>query len=238
MPPLARLLERLRPRRPADYLYSERFAGRYAGLEEAVAAHAGYKHDTDAERQFDPSFRTYVRVADTLDSVPPGATVLDLGCNSGGLGRRLIAEKGCRMFGVDVNPELVERAVSKGYDAYTGLAEDLRYDDESFDVVVASELLEHVFDPALVLAEARRVLKPGGLLLGDVPTETGHWGLETIADHRYHARVFTRDSLDALLSEFFLVEDIQAVPPEGEDHPYFDVPTWYVFRCRREDGAG
>lgn len=226
------LLSRLRRRAPADYAYSDRFKGRFRRREDAVAAHIDYKHDTDAEGQFDPSFRTYVRVADTIDAVPPGSTVLDIGCNSGGLGRRLIAEKDCRMFGVDVAAKLVSRAVEKGYDAYVGPAEKLRYDDDTFDVVVVSELLEHVHDPRPVVSEARRVVKLGGLVLGDVPTEQGHWGFETIADHAYHARVFTRETLTALLSEHFDEVEVGTAPSEGEPHPHYDVPTWYVFRCR------
>jgi SAM-dependent methyltransferase len=97
-----------------------------------------------------------------------------------------------------------------------------------------SELLEHVHDPRPVLDEAHRVLRPGGMLLGDVPTERGRWGYETIADHGFHARVFTRDTLEALLAELFPVRRLEAVPREGEEHPVYDVPTWYVFECAKE----
>ena len=181
-----------------------------------------------------PAFDTYVRVQDTLEKVPPGTRVLDIGCNSGGLGRRLIAEKGCEMFGVDISPALIERAREKGYEAYAGPAEELRYDDESFDVVVISELLEHVHDPRPILEQARRVLRPGGLLLGDVPTEEGHWGFETVSDHEFHARVFTAESLRELLAGYFTVDYVDGAPARGESHPHYDRPTWYVFGARKE----
>lgn len=227
-------LSRLWARSPSRYIYSERFRGKFRSREAAHAAHAAYPHDTDAEGQFDPGFRTYCRVRDTIEEIPAGSVVLDVGCNSGGLGRRLIAEKGCVMQGVDLRPELVERARAKGYEARVAAAEELPYENGRFDVVVVSEILEHVHDPRPVLAEARRVVRPGGLLFGDVPTETGRWGLETISDHRYHARVFTRDALERLLAEFFQIDALHAVPmPEDED-PHFEVPTWYVFRCTAE----
>lgn len=220
-------------RRGARYVFSDEFTGKFTSREEALAAHADYPHDTDAEGQFDPSFRTYVRVQDTIEGVPPGTRVLDVGCNTGGLGRRLIAEKGCEMFGVDISEALVEKARAKGYDAYAGPAEDLRHEDGTFDVVVVSEILEHVHDPHPVLAEAQRVLRRGGLLFGDVPTERGRWGYETIDDHDFHARVFTREALEELLGEYFVVDYVNGAPAEDEPHPHYDVPTWYTFRCRR-----
>jgi SAM-dependent methyltransferase len=220
--------------RADGYLFSDRFTGKFRSRRAALRAHADYPHDTDAEGQFDPGFRTYVRVADTIDRVPPATRVLDIGCNSGGLGRRLIAEKGCEMYGVDISERLVERARAKGYRAYAGPAEELRFDDDFFDVLVVSELLEHVHDPRPVLAEAHRVLRAHGMLLGDVPTERGRWGHATIADHRYHARVFTRESLESLLSELFRVNRVEGVPRDGEPHPVYDVPTWYVFTCTKD----
>jgi 2-polyprenyl-3-methyl-5-hydroxy-6-metoxy-1,4-benzoquinol methylase len=234
---LARL-KKLRSRagrvRADSYEFSDTFTGKFRSRKAALRAHADYPHDTDAEGQFDPGFRTYVRVEDTIEKVPPNTRVLDIGCNSGGLGRRLMAEKGCQMYGVDISPKLVERAREKGYEAYAGPAEDLRYEDGFFDVVVVSELLEHVHDPRPILEQAARVLKPGGMVLGDVPTEQGKWGHETIDDHEFHARVFTRESLRDLLAEYFRVEYVDGAPREGEPHPVYDVPTWYVFQAFKE----
>lgn len=231
---ISKLRTYLARRRGERFVYSRQFTGKFGSREESIAAHAKYGHDTDAEGQFTPGFRTYVRVEGTLAAIPPGTRVLDVGCNSGGLGRRLMEDKGCEMFGVDVAAEMVARAVVKGYDAYVGPAEELRYDHETFDVVVASEILEHVHDPLPVISEAHRVLKPGGLFLGDVPTELGRWGTESIEDHGYHSRVFTEASLREALETRFAVEQIEGVPRACEPHPVYDVPTWYEFRARKE----
>lgn len=231
---IARIRTAIARRRGTRFVYSDEFTGKFASREEALAAHADYGHDTDAEGQFTPGFRTYVRVEGTLAAVPAGSTVLDIGCNSGGLGRRLMEDKGCRMYGVDIAEHMVARAVEKGYEAYAGPAEELRYDDEMFDVVVASEILEHVHDPEPIIEQAFRVLKPGGLFLGDVPTEEGHWGTETIEDHEFHSRVFTAASLRELLASRFTVEAVEGVPHRGAEHPVYKVPTWYEFRARKE----
>lgn len=73
--------------------------------------------------------------------------------------------------GVDPSPELRARAAAAPradgltVDLRPGTAEALPFDDESFDVVVCTFTLCSVQDPAAALAEARRVLKPGGRLL-------------------------------------------------------------------------
>ncbi len=92
--------------------------------------------------------------------------VLDLGCGAGFLSNYLAA-RGHRVCGVDADAESL--AVARAYDA-TGTAEYQRgdacalpYPDASFDVVCAMDLIEHVEDPAQLVAEASRVLAPGGV---------------------------------------------------------------------------
>lgn len=214
------------------YEYSPGFRGRFRSLEHALQAHNAY--DLDSDQQFDPVFYTYPRVRPMLEQIPRNSLVLDIGCNSGGLGRRLISEKNCRMFGLDISERLVSLAEAKGYErAIVGQAEALPFDNESVDVAVVGELLEHVFDPTLVLKEAHRVLRPEGMLFGSVPTEKGRWGFETIRGHPYHARVFTQDGLRDLLGMFFEIEALETAPTGGERSGNLDRPTWYVFRCRR-----
>lgn len=93
-------------------------------------------------------------------------SVLDLGCGAGFLSNYL-ADRGHRVHGLDADVESL--AVARAYDrsgtvAYRrGDACALPYPDASFDIVCAMDLLEHVEDPAQLVAEASRVLAPGGL---------------------------------------------------------------------------
>ena len=98
----------------------------------------------------------------------PGRRVLDLGCRYGALTRAYAA--GNDVVGVDVDRDALEQAAALGIETrWADVEERLPFDDASFDVVVAGELLEHLRDPAAVVAEVARILRPGGMLVGSVP---------------------------------------------------------------------
>lgn len=97
-----------------------------------------------------------------------GKRVLDLGCRSGALTRHFL--EGNEVVGVDVDRAALEKAATLGIETVHGNVEErLPFEDATFDAVVAGELLEHVRFPDALVAEARRVLRPRGVLVGSVP---------------------------------------------------------------------
>ncbi|MBK9136826.1 MAG: class I SAM-dependent methyltransferase [Betaproteobacteria bacterium] len=99
-----------------------------------------------------------------------GGRVLNIGIGAGGVERLLLA-RGWRVASLDPSETAVAALVPLGIDARRGYAQGMSFDDASFDVVVASEVLEHI-EPATraeVLAEVARVLVPGGWFIGSVP---------------------------------------------------------------------
>lgn len=110
--------------------------------------------------------------------VPPaargGSLLLDIGCGAGVLAPH-VAHLGHRHLGVDVVAGSVSQARDHGLDPIIGDAARLPFGDGRIDVVVAGEVLEHVSDPALVLTECIRVLRPGGTLVLDTIAATP-WG--------------------------------------------------------------
>jgi SAM-dependent methyltransferase len=98
----------------------------------------------------------------------PGRRVLDLGCRDGALTHAYAS--GNETVGVDADREALAAAEKLGIETrWADLDEPLPFEGESFDVVVAGELLEHLRDPRRVVADVRRVLRPGGTFVASVP---------------------------------------------------------------------
>lgn len=107
--------------------------------------------------------------------IPPAsrdrAVLVDVGCGAGLLAPH-VADKGYRHVGVDLVSSALEQAAAHGVAAVRGDATALPLPDGCADVVSAGEVLEHVTDRAAVVAEACRVLRPGGLLVADTINAT------------------------------------------------------------------
>ena len=100
-----------------------------------------------------------------------GQTWLDAGCGTGTLARFLVANKGCRMLGVDASKEMISRCVPAPNTEFRQIHDicDTGLPDAAFDGVLCSSTLEYVLDPFAALRELHRVLRSDGLLLVSVP---------------------------------------------------------------------
>lgn len=106
-----------------------------------------------------------VRIPWIIETIGKNQTVLDIGCGAGLLTNAL-SKVGHRVFGIDLSQTSLEVArmtdLTQKVNYQMANAYSLPYSDESFDVVCAMDLLEHVEEPALVISEASRVLRQGG----------------------------------------------------------------------------
>jgi 2-polyprenyl-3-methyl-5-hydroxy-6-metoxy-1,4-benzoquinol methylase len=96
------------------------------------------------------------------------ARLLDVGCSSGAL--LLVArEMGFEPEGVEISPEASDAARRAGFRVHTGLLQEGGYADAAFDAITLVELLEHLREPRALLAECRRILRPGGVVMATTP---------------------------------------------------------------------
>jgi SAM-dependent methyltransferase len=151
------------------------------------------------------------RIPLLVAAVGRGKRVLDLGCRSGALTRHFL--EGNSVVGLDVDANALEKAAALGIEpVQANVEEPLPFDDGSFDAVVAGELLEHLQFPDALVAEIRRVLRPGGVLAGSVPnafrvqSRLRFLRGNAPEDDPTHLRMFSPAALRELLAGFERVE--------------------------------
>lgn len=139
----------------------------------------------------------------------PGDRVLDVGC---GTGRMLSYFSGVEKYGIDISIDMAEMSRKKGIEACMGNVEDLPYKDASMDLVICTDVLEHVFDLYKALSEINRVVKIGGYIILRVPQDED---LSPYLDPSYpfeyvHLRLFSKSSLELYCTKVFRMKFLQA----------------------------
>jgi SAM-dependent methyltransferase len=124
--------------------------------------------------------------------LPRDAEILDVGTSTG-TNLRLLRDLGfARVTGVDQSPDAVRFCAEKGLGAVQlGDIRALQLPDQCFDLILATDVIEHVDDDLTALQELHRVLRPGGYLLLPVPAFHLLWGLQDDVSHhkrRYRLR--------------------------------------------------
>jgi SAM-dependent methyltransferase len=122
--------------------------------------------------------------------------ILDAGC---GTGRNLL-EFGVlgSAQGVEISSEAIEFCAARGIHSITQAPiESLPFEDRSFDLVLATDVIEHLTDDAVALAELHRVAAPGASLLVTVPAYKWLWGPHDEIYH--HQRRYTLSQLRAVV---------------------------------------
>ena len=142
-----------------------------------------------------------------------GHSILDLGCGDGSL-TYLIAKKGGIVTGVDNNElgikfaeENLQNIKNYGnliYNFIVASAYEVPFPDDSFDVVVCCEVIEHVHDPEKLIREAHRVLKPSGKFILTTP-----YRLSEKPSDVNHIREYFPGELETIFKKFFRSVEIK-----------------------------
>ncbi|MEO6875910.1 MAG: class I SAM-dependent methyltransferase, partial [Opitutaceae bacterium] len=117
-------------------------------------------------------------------NLPPGpARILDAGCGTGGLIRRLAPLRPeWQWTGVDVSPVACQLARERGgSDVSEASVTALPFAEGEFSAVVSADVLYHLDDDGLALREMARVLRPGGVMVINVPAHRWLWSYHDVA---------------------------------------------------------
>ncbi len=131
------------------------------------------------------------------------AAVLDIGTGTGS-NLRMLREEGYRnVTGIDLNPLAIRYCRDKGFTSVlSGDATKLPFAEGQFDVVLATDTIEHINDDRGALQEIHRVLAPGGYAIIVVPAFASLWGLQDIVAH-HKRRYRTPDLSEKIRSSGF-----------------------------------
>jgi len=117
-----------------------------------------------------------------LNTRTPG-NLLEIGCGDGSFLQRM-QQVGWKVRGIDFDADAIAAAHKRvGACVQAGQLADFRFADDEFDAIAMHHVLEHVDDPLSLMAEAHRILRPGGLFVCVTPNADS-WG------HRYFGRAW------------------------------------------------
>lgn len=159
--------------------------------------------------------------------VGQGKRVLDLGCRDGMLTGSFV--DGNDVIGVDIDQKALQLAKGRlGIQTmWLDLNQEWPWEQRSFDVIVACEIVEHLFFLDQFMQKVSETLKPGGLFIGSVPNAFRMKNrLKFLFGNEYetdptHVRQFSYNSLAKTLGERF--NTIEIVPIEGKILPFLKV---------------
>ena len=142
----------------------------------------------NAEREY-PELFPYV-----IARIPERSSVVDIGCGTGFLLERIKKQKNAQVFGLDISLSAIKVMKEKrGIDGVATPIPPIPLKDDTYDVAICTEVLDHLDNDQGAIKEAIRITKPGGLILVTVPNN--RWGPE---ENPEHMRTYTKESLEKL----------------------------------------
>lgn len=178
-------------------------------LAESAGGEAGYDYDV-YYHEANLSVPDFIgaRLDEIFASFAPyrrTGRLLDVGCGAGSL-LEAARRAGWEAVGTEVSRPAVEHARREGFEVFCGDLAEAGFPEGHFDVVTASEILEHLPDPRAMVREIARVVRPGGLFWGTTPHGRGlsarllgpRWSVVSPPEH---LQLFSLGGVERMLRE-------------------------------------
>ena len=179
--------------------------------------------------------------------IPRGSRVLEVGCGTGSLSKIVADLCHAEVVGIEPDSLRAERAKARGLEVYTGyLTVELVREIGPFDIVLLTDVLEHLPNPLAMLRLCRTALKPGGAIIISVPN-VAHWSVRLnilFGKFKYssqgimdatHLRWFTATSIRSLVrySGFRVIDYRATAVSKGIDNACRRPMSWLPLGARR-----
>ena len=179
----------------------------YAIMDEVEGSHWWFVGRRSILESFLKSIESRLQAASREEpakaSTQNAVRILDIGCGTGA-NLEMLSQFG-EAEGVDVSDDALEFCRLKGLNAQKGLAERLPFDDGTFDLTTALDVVEHLDDDVAGLREMHRVTKKGGFSLIFVPAYMFLWGVQDdVSNHRI--RYTKKQIVDRLKTAGYTIE--------------------------------
>jgi len=175
------------------------------------------------------------------------ALILDVGCNTGMIGKEIISKKAAIVDGIDINEEALQQA-KEAYrkvfqrDLFFGKFE---IDEEKYDYIIFSDILEHLARPDLALKDSKKYLKESGRVIISLPNVArleirldlflGNFDYKPGIVSEDHLRFFTKKSAEEMIEKCGY--DVVATIPTGLGHRFNILTTLtafqFVYVCKK-----
>lgn len=116
----------------------------------------------------DAKGNNFDKIKDIVPTLKKGSNVLDVGCGYGNVSEVFVKQE-CNVYGIEINDAALIELESKGINPLKiDISQDFSLDNK-FDLILLLDILEHVFDPAKLLINCRKLLKDEGTMIISIP---------------------------------------------------------------------
>jgi 2-polyprenyl-3-methyl-5-hydroxy-6-metoxy-1,4-benzoquinol methylase len=177
------------PRRDAESIYQHYNNGQSSRIQ--------YYLDVEVADQ-----RTFSEILDLAQRLVPGrGALLDIGPNIGTC-LLLARERGWQAYGVEINAEAARYCrEQRGLNVISGVLNADTYPENSFDIVLMGDVIEHLRDPLELMRLVQHILKPGGAVIISTPNIAGWAGRLLQIKPEEHLYYFAPATMEMLLSK-------------------------------------
>jgi 2-polyprenyl-3-methyl-5-hydroxy-6-metoxy-1,4-benzoquinol methylase len=148
------------------------------GKNEKMYFYESFADEFDSKmNMYDTNKRLEIIFKDLLTENISGKKLLDAGCGTGWFSK-FSCDRGANVTSMDLGEKLLSKVALKcNSERVVGSILEIPFDDNTFDIIISSEVIEHVPDPYKAMQELFRVLKPGGTLVLTTPNKIWYFAI-------------------------------------------------------------